>query len=100
MRYSNDEIYKGNFIDDKRNGDGVLTVNKKYIYDGKWNNDKMHGEGTFTLFKDRRWHKGLWEEGELKKYGKLYWPKNSEYKEYEGEIFEGMMHGSGVLIDK
>jgi len=60
----------------------------------------MHGKGKYTLLKDRRWHEGKWDHGNLIEHGNLFWPKNSKYKKYDGEILNGMMNGIGVLTDK
>jgi antitoxin component YwqK of YwqJK toxin-antitoxin module len=65
-------VYKGSYLDEKKNGFGSLTHPCKggLIYEGNWKNDKYHGHGT------------------------LY--RNSYQKIYEGEFFEGLFHGNGT----
>ena len=33
----------GNFVNGKRNGEGMFTYNNKDIYSGNWKNGKKHG---------------------------------------------------------
>ncbi|RKZ38800.1 MAG: hypothetical protein DRQ41_11505, partial [Gammaproteobacteria bacterium] len=35
------ERYEGEFVDDKRNGQGIMTWPSGERYEGKWKNDKM-----------------------------------------------------------
>lgn len=66
MYYSNGDIYKGYWKDDKRNGKGVMKWNDGKVYDGYWKNDMMHGEGTMTSPKGFR-RKGYWYYGTKQK---------------------------------
>ncbi len=46
MIYNNGEEYKGNWINDKRKGKGIMKYNYgNEIYDGKWKNDMKNGKG-------------------------------------------------------
>ena len=40
-----DAIYRGEIIDRKRNGKGVIVYNKGRIYEGDWMDDKREGRG-------------------------------------------------------
>ena len=46
MKYSDESIFKGNFVDDKRVGKGVMTYPDGTIYDGDWVDDVKNGSGT------------------------------------------------------
>lgn len=50
-RYSNGDEYKGEFVDGKKHGHGVLKQGKfsaslANIYIGQWQADKRHGYGV------------------------------------------------------
>ena len=38
-------IYNGEFIDDIKNGFGILKYNDGRRYEGEWENDKQNGKG-------------------------------------------------------
>jgi hypothetical protein len=58
------DIYKGNWVDDQRSGQGTLTFMDGACYTGNWANDMPHGNGTFTL-PDRFELNGNWVFGKL-----------------------------------
>ena len=40
---SDQSIYNGEWVDDKRNGEGTLSFDVKRTYIGQWQNDLRHG---------------------------------------------------------
>lgn len=51
MVYGDGSTYQGGWTDDKRNGEGKMTVETKdgtYIYEGEWVMDQKHGDGKYT----------------------------------------------------
>ena len=73
--YNDDLIYKGDFLDFKYNGNGILYYEKK---------NKIKFEG---LFKDDLYVKGI-----------LY--DEDGYKKYEGEFINNIYEGEGILFFK
>jgi len=111
---SNGIKYTGEFIDDKRHGNGELHgLNHKYI--GQFKDDKYHGYGTYTWLDGTQYigqfKKGAFEgEGELTLlegdkyvgqfkdddfhgYGTYTWSDGSQYI---GDWKWGFQHGYGV----
>ena len=43
MTYNNRDKYDGDFINDKREGNGIMTYNNGDIYKGDFINDKKEG---------------------------------------------------------
>ena len=47
-KYDNGDLYKGEFINGKRQGFGVCIFANKERYEGIWKNDLMHSIGKYT----------------------------------------------------
>lgn len=62
MFYSNGDIYKGYWKNDKRDGEGVMIWNDGSRYDGYWKDDMMHGCGKIISPKGKE-KKGYWSNG-------------------------------------
>lgn len=58
--------YVGEFVNDKMHGNGELSVSG-CIYKGWFHQDQMSGIGTVYLKKEKKYIKGIWEDGELVK---------------------------------
>ena len=39
--YQNNDVYEGQFKDDKKHGDGIFTYNDGLIVEGVWENDEL-----------------------------------------------------------
>jgi hypothetical protein len=49
MTYANGDIYYGDWKNDKKHGQGIMAyVNADYVYEGGWLNDKKHGQGIMV----------------------------------------------------
>lgn len=59
-----DEYFQGEFVADKRQGTGFLSLPNGDSYQGQFNDDKFHGRGRFT-WADGRCLEGEWFEGEI-----------------------------------
>ena len=86
-------IYKGLFINEKKEGKGIYKYNSGEKYEGEYKNNLRNGFGIYT-YKDGYIYKGQWKDD--KKHGKgiLYFP-NGEI--YEGDFREGDFDGLGIF---
>ena len=86
-------IYKGQFINEKKEGKGIYKYNNGEKYEGEYKNNLRNGFGIYT-YKDGYIYKGQWKDD--KKHGKgiLYFP-NGEI--YEGDFREGDFDGLGIF---
>lgn len=111
------EIYVGNFLAGKPDGQLRLYRNGKLFYTGSWSNGKFNGDGTLTR-EDGSVKSGIWENGNLisaevsvdtkagkyeglvkngkpNGYGRLAYKNNTEY---EGDWKDGVWNGIGQYI--
>ena len=86
-------IYKGPFIDQKKEGKGIYKYNSGEKYEGEYKNNLRDGIGIYT-YKDGYIYNGEWKKD--KKHGKgiLYFP-NGEI--YEGDFKDGDFDGLGIF---
>jgi hypothetical protein len=50
MTYANGDLYQGDWMNDKKNGNGNMTYANGDLYHGEWMNDKRNGNGNSILF--------------------------------------------------
>ena len=62
--YTDQTVYKGEWLNSKKHGKGTLTFPDGSKYIGEWFEDNMNGQGTFTLA-DGTIRKGIWKNGVL-----------------------------------
>ncbi len=67
--------YDGEFMNNKKHGNGKIIMSNETTYDGEWDNDTMSGRGKIVF-------------------------TNSFYKEFEGDFANGVMHGKGNMSMK
>lgn len=60
--------YEGGYKNDKKEGYGTFKWAEGKEYRGNWKNGKQHGEGEFYNVTNKRWKKGIWEEGKRLKW--------------------------------
>eukprot|EP01017_Pseudomicrothorax_dubius_P015853 TRINITY_DN180_c0_g1_i1.p1 TRINITY_DN180_c0_g1~~TRINITY_DN180_c0_g1_i1.p1 ORF type:complete len:499 (+),score=53.76 TRINITY_DN180_c0_g1_i1:82-1578(+) len=93
MKYTNGDVYVGEWFAGRRCGYGVLTrADGMTIYEGEWSDDVYHGYGHL------RFHNGVdsfesfslnaHDIGALKPY----------YKDYQGEFADGNFEGVGTIV--
>jgi len=89
--------YKGEWVDDKRNGFGAEVNPDGGKYEGEWKDNKRHGKGT--IFKKSgkkliRTYVGDWERGYMCGHGSMYYPNGEIYR---GEWSKNKRSGKGKL---
>ncbi|KRX09970.1 Protein kinase-like domain [Pseudocohnilembus persalinus] len=91
--YSNG-VYVGDFIDGKRTGKGIFTLNNGDIYEGDWVDDKMTGKGIFKR-NNRDVYKGDFIDGKQTGKGIYTWNNGDVY---EGDWVDSKMTGKGIYF--
>ena len=83
-------VYKGNFHDDMKNGQGsikYLKLGRKYK--GEFKNNEITGYG-YLIYENKQTYNGNLVDGKKEGKGKYIWPDGSEYEgEYKNDIREG-----------
>ena len=85
--YPSKATYSGEWVGDKKHGKGTYTYSDDQKYTGDWVGDKMHGEGTYT-YSDGHKYAGEWVDDKIL-HGKCV-------LEYEKEIIVGEWKGNGL----
>ena len=86
-----DCIYKGDFINFKRHGNGKYYSNSSK-YEGQFICDKKHGHGKIEL-KTGDIYIGEFKNNTISGFGQYIW-KNGKH-EYKGNFLNGKFHGEG-----
>ena len=92
-KYKNGDLYKGEFLGEKRHGFGVCVFSNKEKYEGLWNNDYMHSIGKYT-YNDGSTYSGDFRNGVAQGIG-TYTYKNKDI--YKGQFINNKKEGKGVL---
>ena len=85
--------YDGEWVDDVKEGYGVLTYVNGERYEGYWKNDKAHGKGTLTYSQGDRYI-GDWAAGKKHGTGELHYANNDVFR---GEWADDHATGRGIL---
>ena len=88
-----DEIYDGEWADNKKEGYGVLTKADIPIYKGDWKNDVYHGNGELTK-EYFGVYTGEFSEGIRNGKGRESFADGSSY---DGEYLNDKFHGKGIF---
>lgn len=77
----------------------VTKIYKAGKYVGEMKHDKRHGRGRFEFNNDYKllYYDGDWYNDERTGHGEITWKDGSRYI---GNVFAGLPHGRGKLIDK
>ena len=59
-----DSVYRGEIVDSKRNGKGIITYASQRVYEGEWANDKRHGFG-YERFSNGNVYEGQYNDGKV-----------------------------------
>ena len=112
----NEDIYEGEWVEDRREGYGKLVSTAGFLFDGYWKdnlahgrgrliningdmyegdwlNGKYHGKGTFIGLNGYQ-YTGDWSHDMQHGFGSEYWPDGSSY---EGEYKWSKKHGKGTF---
>jgi hypothetical protein len=98
INYENGDYYKGDIINGKANGKGILYYKEgKIKYEGNFINDKMEGYGKF-YYKNGRYYIGQFKQNLLNGNGKLY-DINGNIK-YKGNFINNKFEGDGIYYSE
>ena len=94
-----DNLYVGDFINNIREGKGVL-INNRFRYKGQFNEGKINGYGKIVFLENKEGngeYEGFFKDNNIEGKGIMKW-KNGNV--YEGEMKNGKMNGHGKFIPK
>ena len=94
-----DNLYVGDFINNIREGKGVL-INNRFRYKGQFNEGKINGYGKIVFLENKEGngeYEGFFKDNNIEGKGIMKW-KNGNI--YEGEMKNGKMNGYGKFIPK
>ena len=81
-----DEIYEGEFLNGKRDGEGILNYTDSEFYgnsyQGQFLNDKYHGEGVYK-YVTGDYYEGNFRMGRFDGFGIFYYKSGEE----EGDVY-------------
>jgi len=77
-------MYKGNWVNDKKSGNGMLIYSNKEIYTGEWVNDKKSGKGMRT-YSNKEIYTGEWVNNKRFGKGKIICLEDECKTEWVGE---------------
>ena len=96
--YENGDYYIGQWLKDKKHGLGKIYYNNGSIkYDGEFVNDKFQGIGKY-VYEDGEYYIGQWSKGIRHGKGALYYI-NDKIK-YQGNFVDDKYDGIGEFYDK
>ena len=95
--FSNGDKYEGHYKNNLKEGFGIYSYKNGDIYEGNFKNDKYEGKGVY------KYSNGDIYEGEYKKdlrdgKGIYIYNKRNKYEKYEGQWSEGKKQGKGSLL--
>ena len=73
-----DSVYRGEIVDSKRNGKGIMTYRNTRVYEGEWANDKRHGFG-YERFSNDNIYECQYNDGKVHGQGKYVWASGEMY---------------------
>ncbi len=95
VRWSDGEVYEGDWQAGLREGRGKAVQPSGRIYEGDWKAGRPEGKGLLKE-PDGRSYEGDWVNGIPEGKGLLRWPNGATY---EGDYKQGVRHGFGVMKD-
>ena len=97
MVWPDGSSFTGEWLNDCR-VKGKLTMTDDNVYEGQFRDDKLHGVGQITYKRDQLVFKGIFKYGFASKLGVL--TNLVDNSVYIGEIEDLKKNGVGILIDK
>ena len=92
---SNEGIFCGNFIDDKKNGEGKMVYSLSGdIYEGNYKDDLFDGKGHYIWKTSGQEYTGEYKNGLMHGKGLYEW---SEGEYYRGNFVNGKKEGNGEM---
>ncbi|XP_078135509.1 radial spoke head 10 homolog B isoform X2 [Sander vitreus] len=96
--------YKGDWVNNNREGWGVRRYPSGNMYSGEWKNNLRHGEGTMRWLKLGQQYVGMWQNGVQHGRGTHVWMPRpadgslySQSNQYTGDFVQGQRHGQGTF---
>eukprot|EP00996_Jenningsia_fusiforme_P000860 NODE_1781_length_1409_cov_102.151471_g1610_i0.p1 GENE.NODE_1781_length_1409_cov_102.151471_g1610_i0~~NODE_1781_length_1409_cov_102.151471_g1610_i0.p1 ORF type:complete len:347 (-),score=80.90 NODE_1781_length_1409_cov_102.151471_g1610_i0:267-1307(-) len=80
MKNKDGSIYKGDFVANKRHGEGVFTYLNGDVYSGQWVEGKKHGGGCYTFAGSKGQYIGVWDKGTM---------QEGQWIMSDGNLYEG-----------
>ncbi|CAF3703444.1 unnamed protein product [Rotaria socialis] len=114
-KFSNGDIYEGQTMNGKKQGEGTYKWANGGEYTGEWNEDNFHGQGS-RIWASGDTYIGRWADGKKQGHGTYTWQNGSHYEgdwkddkrmgrgvwkskdgyQYNGEFLDGERHGKGT----
>ena len=89
VKYSDGDVYKGEWKDSKYNGYGEIKSPDGYVYKGKWKLGFKFGYGE-VKYSDGDVYKGEWKDSKYNGYGVYKFNNGDVYKgEFKVDLFDG-----------
>jgi hypothetical protein len=87
--------YEGEWVNDQRTFGKLLMVDQN-VYEGNFKDEKFHGKGKLTLIRDDMVVECIFKNGFASHIGRAKYRDGSEYI---GEMEDMKKHGIGIFID-
>ena len=84
--------YIGQFFNDKKCGNGEMILKNNDIYKGNFSEDKFNGKGKYIWNGNKKEYEGYFVDGKIHGKGYLTWGEGMYYK---GEFISGIKEGKG-----
>ncbi|MBF0274592.1 MAG: hypothetical protein HQK84_05105 [Nitrospinae bacterium] len=96
FEWSNNNKYKGEWLNGKRHGKGVFTDGSGFEYNGEWENDKKHGKGVEKQLPEFYVYEGDFKDGMRSGKGTAFYGNKSN--KYTGDWENNKRHGTGTMV--
>lgn len=93
MVYADGDKFTGSFIQGNFHGVGEYFYKNGDHYKGEWKNDAFDGEGMYSDHKGSK-YEGMWKEDKMHGRGKYL---DAAGNLYDGTFYQGKFHGAGKL---
>ena len=92
IRYSNGDVYEGEYRDGKRNGHGTYRYASGAVYEGEFKDGLFHGHGTYRSANGEV-YEGEYRDDKRNGHGTYRYASGAVY---EGEFKDDLFHGHGT----
>ena len=103
MTYANQQVYKGEWVNNKREGKGSLLPSNSdsSYFDGIWENGEFKTGKLRYVHANRNTYEGEFKDGKMHGKGKSYYLMTADGKpdntSYEGQCVNDKRQGQGTL---
>lgn len=94
-KYTNGNVYEGEWVDGRKNGEGTQTWANGEKYSGGWSNNREHGKGKKT-WPNGNAYSGEWLQGKMSGKGTFKWANGDTYT---GNFIADQRQGKGVFVE-